>query len=969
MLFFVCFSDVTAYRSALKASITRQTEFQTKSMASSTISSVRTDDIFTNLLMQYGRKPVNDDSNLERKEFLRQYGHVIETCRVKHCQEIFVRNNNEDINPKSILLTGKAGIGKTLFSQKLIRDWADDKLFKVNTEAEVPDFKFAYLLTFRQLNLLGDDPVTLREVLNRSSVLDDHSIIDESLFEYMTNHPEEVLIVIDGFDEYSQQDYIASRLDVKYPNSAQEKMPVAALCAKLIKGKILSGSVVVTTSRPDESDKIKAQVRFDRYVEISGFSEEQVKEYIEKYFRENEKMKNTVLDHIARNDELVSFAHIPVLCFLMCCYMEYLLKESLSAVSLPVKASDLYFEVFNKFVLDHKRKEIPSESTLDKLSELAAQLLLKKKFLFVKDDMTKFDVLEVESLRASGILHCGPPFRKSAFEETKHFCFTHLTLQEYLAARWFVERGEIPSTRIVSSMVMQFMAGILSKKKDNEFMEELLEVLLSEESRGYGLPIELKCLAEYEDKDFAKNIIKKHLSQFRNEKFRKLTDVDWITVSFLLDVFCELNEEACKKHQPFTEQTLIVKELNISSSNLTQSGIRRICQSLEKEFCPVVALRLSDCRLNDECVDCMRELVSSRLTELDLDKNEITDAGVITLSQALQSPACKVTRLALSRNRITDAGIISLSQALQPSACKLITLELIGNQISDAGIISLSQALQSPACKVTTLNLRGNQITDAGVISLSQALQSSACKVTTLELIGNQISDAGIISLSQALQSSACKVTTLNLRGNQITDAGIISLSQALQSPACKVSTLDLSFNQITDVGVISLSQALQSSACKVTTLNLRGNQITDAGVTSFSQALQSSACKVSTLDLSLNRIPDTGIISFSQALQSPACKVSTLDLRFNQITDAGVISLSQALQSPACKVSTLDLRFNQITDAGVISLSQALQSPACKVTTLNLGNQITDTGWERLRNLKHQRPQQNENVIRTIEI
>ena len=859
------------YTNTLKASIRRQTEFQTKSVASSTISSVKTDDIFTNLLIQYGRKPVEEDSHLERKEFLRRYGQVCETHGVKHCQELFVRTNDEDSNPKSILLTGKAGIGKTLFSQKLIRDWAEDKLFQVNTEAEVPDFKFAYLLTFRQLNLLGDDPVTLREILNRSSVLDDRSIIDESLFEYMANHPEEVLIVIDGFDEYLQQDYIANHLDGKYPNSAQEKMPVAALCAKLFKGKILRGSVVITTSRPDESDQLRTGVRFDRFAEIAGFSEEQVKEYIEKYFKEDENLKNTVLDHIARNEELVSFAHIPVLCYLMCSYMEYLLKESLStADSLPVKASDLYFVVFNKFVLDHKRKEIPSESTLDKLSELAAHLLLKKKFLFVKEDMTKFHLFEVESLRASGILHCGPPFRKSAFEETKHFCFTHLTLQEYLAARWFVERGEIPSTRKVSSMVMQFMAGILSKKKDNEFMEKMLEVLLqSEETVTHRLPIRVKCLAEYEDKDFARNIIKKHPSQFRIDKFSNLTDVDCFTVSFLLDVFCELNEEATKKHQPFSEQPFIIKKLFISVSNVTKSGIRRICKSLGKEFCAFVSLELIMCGLNDECVDCMREVVSSRLTELILISNQISDAGVTSLSQALQSSACKVTTLHLCGNQITDAGVTSLSKALQSSACKVTTLDLSDNQITDAGVTSLSKALQSPACKVTSLYLGSNQITDAGITSLSQALQSPACKVTILHLFDTQITDAGVTSLSKALQSSACKVTTLDLGSNQISDAGVTSLSKALQSSACKVTTLYLDSNQISDAGVTSLSKPLQSSACKVTTLHLWGNQITDAGVTSLSKALQSPACKVTSLDLTSNPITDAGVTSLSKALHA----------------------------------------------------------------------------------------------------
>ena len=766
----------------------------------------------------------------------------------------------------------------------------------MNTEVEVPNFKFAYLLTFRQLNLLGDDPVTLKEILNRSSVLDDYSIIEESLFEYMTNHPEEVLIIIDGFDESSQKDYIASRLEEKYPNSAQEKMPVAALCAKLIKGDILSGSVVTTTSRPDESDQLKTRVRFDRFVEITGFSEEHVKEYIEKYFKEDENMKTTVLDHITKNEELASFAHIPVLCFLMCSYMEYLLKESVSADSLPVKASDLYFEVFNKFVQDHKRKEIPSADTLEKLAELAAQLLLEKKFVFVKEEMTNFDLLEVESLRASGILHCGPPFRKSAFEETKHFCFTHLTLQEYLAARWFVERGEIPSIRKVSSMVLQFMAGILSKKKDIEFMEKLLEALRSEERGSYGFLVRLKCLVEYEHNDFAKNMIKKHLMSLQVFEFRSLNDADCITVSFLLNVLCELNDEANEKYRPFTR-----KKLSISDSNLTKSGIRRICNSLDSELSAVVTLWLNGCGLNDECVDCMSELVSSRLSELVLYSNQITDAGVISLSKALQSPACNVTTLDLSGNQITDAGVISLSQALQSTASKVTTLSLSGNQITDAGVISLSQALQSPACKVTTLSLSGNQITDDGIISLSEALQSPACKVTALYLSGNQSTDTGIIILSQALQSPACKVTTLELSYNQIIDRVVISLSQALQSPACKVITLDLSYNQITDTGVISLSQALQSSACKVTTLSLNGNQITD-----------------------------TGVISLSQALQSPACKVTTLLLNGNQtVTDAGVFSLNQAFQSSVCKVTTLDLR----------------------------SWRITDTGRECLRNLKHQKP------------
>ena len=427
----------------MKASIKTQTEFQPKLMESSTTSNIRTDEIYTNLLIQHGRNPLKEDKNSERarEECLGHYGQVSETL-VKNSQEIFIGTSDNEENPKSILITGKAGIGKTLFCQKLIRDWADEKLFQSSTNVQISaGFKFAYLLTFRQLNLLGDKPITLKEILNCSSILDDQSNINDLLFEYILNHPEEVLIIIDGFDEFSQQCFIASDAHERYPNSSREKMPVAALCAKLMRGQILGQSTVMITSRPDESDKISG-IRFDRNVEVTGFSKEEVKKYIENHFRKDEAMKTAVLDRVMNSEDLVSFAHIPVLCALMCSYMEYILNESKSNDDLPVSKSDLYFEVLNIFELKHDKNKDSHlhETTLDKLMEFAAHLLVEKKFVFSQEDMKRFSAQEVENLRASGLLNCGPPFRVSYSQTIKHFCFTHLTLHEYLAACWFVKR-------------------------------------------------------------------------------------------------------------------------------------------------------------------------------------------------------------------------------------------------------------------------------------------------------------------------------------------------------------------------------------------------------------------------------------------------------------------------------------------------------------------------------------------------
>ena len=535
-------------------------------------------------------------------------------------------------------------------------------------------------------------------------MLDEHSNIDDSLFEYIVDHSEDVLIILDGFDEYSKKSFISRDLDDQYPNSTQDKMPIAALCAKLIKGKILKDSVVMITSRPDESDEMIGKIPFDRFVEITGFSEEQVKNYIEKYFKENEVMKNAVMDHITKNDNLVSFAHIPVLCFLMCSYFEYILNESMNTDALPVSMGDIYSEVINVFLRTHsKTKGAPPEKTLDKLSKFAAHLLRKKKYLFSDvDDMKRFSSEEVESLKASGLLHCGPPFRKSFSETTKYFCFTHLTLQEYLAARWFVKQREIPSySENASGMVLQFMSGILSKQNDHAFMRKLLGGLIRRAQSSLSVePLIMKCLAEYHDKEFALNFVKRFYSQlFDLHSTIEFEELDCIAISFLLDIVSTLNAEEqdemnqltfqqshrllgnrpnlfrrvvpCAEGTAERSQTSLYHsgrapaKLYLFDCRITQTGLRQICKLLKNELCTVTSLDFYSCSMGDECVVTIAEsLPLTNVIKLSLEKNKITDAGVASLCQALQAPGCRVTTLRLSNNQISDAGVITLCQAL-----------------------------------------------------------------------------------------------------------------------------------------------------------------------------------------------------------------------------------------------------------------------------------------------------------------
>ena len=159
----------------------------------------------------------------------------------------------------------------------------------------------------------------------------------------------------------------------------------------------------------------------------------------------------------------------------------------------------------------------------------------------------------------------------------------------------------------------------------------------------------------------------------------------------------------------------LVKELELRGSQLTLSGIQRVCNSLNNEHCLVCELNLVYIYLTDECVDAINRLVVRKLTTLSLETTEITDTSVASLCEALQHPSCKLTTLNLQGGSITDTGVASLCEALQHPSCKLTTLNLGSSGINDIGVASLGEALQHPGCQLTTLNLGCSGIIDTGL--------------------------------------------------------------------------------------------------------------------------------------------------------------------------------------------------------------------------------------------------------------
>ena len=768
------------------------------------------DSIYTNLILITNTAEYDFSGNREQQ--LKVYP------RPKGNSLPITREDIVDAENKTVLIVGRPGIGKTLFCTKFLRDWAFNRRL-LNTELH---FDFAFLLKFRRFN--STEKLSLRELLARSEFSPPECLNDET-FSYILENPEKLLILFDGLDEF----WDVSSFSANQPvcSSSEQPMPLSALFYNIVKGHLLDGATVLTTTRPTAVSDL-TRFAFHKTFEILGFASEQVEEYVVN-FTKNAAKNDTgkkIWQHISTNMNIFTLCFIPVNLFIVCsCLLEVLNFENLSTgVGLPTKLTHIYQMATKLFFFRHnkqyrdkrlRREDIESKDwplEFKPLGKIAFNGIRERKLIFSSNEVNK-DVVQSE------LFHRLPDRQTAPYKHEAQFCFIHLTVQEFLAAKHIVDTmKEAELRRFVAEhinegewqMVMQFLAGLLGDgdKPSIDIFTELLPKTTSEKD-------ESELIEEYEQDDSVEprtvtcwpTDSEKHLAVtlmkciYENNEpgsvvQSKLEEIGFNVVGFshhrLAPTDCTAVVHVLKSCQQ-------ISRINLSSNNIGSLG----CVEIIKLF----------------------DNSNSKLSGLNLRLNNITDEGVKQLSNALANNNCKLSSLNLWANNIVDEGVKQLSNALiKNNNCKLSSLNLSGNNITDEGVKQLSNALVNNNCKLSSLNLSGNNITDEGVKQLSNALVNNNCKLSSLNLSGNNITDEGVKQLSNALVNNNCKLSSLNLSGNNITDEGVKQLSNALVNNNCKLSSLNLSYNNITDEGVKQLSNALVKNN-KLRSLDLRGNE------------------------------------------------------------------------------------------------------------------------------------------------
>ena len=310
---------------------------------------------------------------------------------------------------KRMLVYGRPGIGKSTFCKKAAYDWSK-ALKEVLTN-------FIILLLIKLSDVC--DVGNIRDVLRASKLLaSDGPISVDSLYEYIINNQDKVLLILDGYDEYSCE---------------KEHPPILAIW----KGEQLRDCHVIVTTREPECDELKCPGRVQ--LEIQGFQTwEQKRTFVQKLLAGEQDLEEFM--SYLKGKHLLDMAEIPLLLLMLC-----ILWKEKHHEGLPKSRAGIFTQ-FIQTMLDHKggshqpmpfQKVTSTEARedLSNLGKVAFEALLQDRLYVRCSELPGNISRSFQKLSEVGLFQI---VNLTSLNPEKGAYFIHKSVQEFLAA-WHIK--------------------------------------------------------------------------------------------------------------------------------------------------------------------------------------------------------------------------------------------------------------------------------------------------------------------------------------------------------------------------------------------------------------------------------------------------------------------------------------------------------------------------------------------------
>uniref|UniRef100_A0A8C7W949 Nucleotide-binding oligomerization domain containing 1 n=1 Tax=Oncorhynchus mykiss TaxID=8022 RepID=A0A8C7W949_ONCMY len=694
-------------------------------------------------------------------------------------------------NPQAetVLITGDAGVGKSILLQKLQRLWS-------NRELEQTDAMFFFKFRCRMFSTFKEtDEISLRDLLFKYNCYPDQDA-DNEVFSYILRFPEKVLFTFDGYDEIQADLDLENMPEVVSP---EERTHPLLVLINLLCGKLLNGSRKVLTART--GTEVQSRVIRKR-VALRGFSPAHLQTYTNLHFKEQEH-RDLVSVQLNANPHLCGLCSIPLFCWIVfksfkhlsSVYDDFELPEAcVTLTSIFLLLSEVFFSrgAASPPGLLTRNTRCPADTfraglrPLTAFSKLALLGMERGVFVFDQEEVTSCglteDDLQVGFLRPVSLYDaCGNP---STFE------FFHLTLQSFLAAfslvldeqasegnilKFFTECSRRDNTSCLSCVFPCIGGSSKPRGKDPFKTNEHLQYanlflcgLLSKANAGL-----LEHMVPPAPLKRKRAVLKSYLSTSVRSHLRGLP-------------LHSTEQEGSKVH--------VLPNFLWMLRCIFETGSKEVAQLTAKGI-TADYIKLGYCNVFSGDCSALNFVLQHRRKRLgvDMDNNNISDYGVKQLRPSFskmtvvsnllskliahiieECPKLRVVKV--GSNKFTSVGGRYLASAIQKST-SIFDVGMWGNSIGDEGARAFAVALRNHP-SLTNLSLSANGITSEGGRHLAEALKCNTM-LRIFWLVQNELSDDVAPDLAELIRSNT-GLSHLWLINNQLTVDGIRQLSEAI---------------------------------------------------------------------------------------------------------------------------------------------------------------------------------------------
>ena len=800
-------------------------------------------------------------------------------------EDVF-KPHEECAHPRTVLIEGRPGIGKTTFCNKLAYDWATEKQEVDNTSGSFfPNFQVVLLLKCREICLSPSEKEKADEVFTSVlwDAIDDQLLPrdvtkedKEEFFKFIRLNQSDVLLVLDGLDE----------------------LPTNMLAAfkEVLQGRMLTKCHIVATARQEVG--IEMRECCDSLLEIEGFTEEDAREFIVRYFKEGTHLAEKLLNKLKVDKNLRQLSESPLHAVLLC-----LLCEDFDGI-FPESGTQLYLGMVDCVLRRYRKKKgLPLPKTKN-------------------EDLTKVYKTQLEqlgSIALNGLLHNNMSFEEGEFQNrprelpefgflsvecsrnklrpSLNYCFLRKTFQELFAAFYLsckVLDNEISPETLIADyryfyqlrQVLLYTCGVLASQSE-EKVNALVGCIANQITSNTSFLVALECIREC-----------------KNEKS------------------CTLQVRLART----LGSLLQITQLKFAGNGLDTGDCTALGEAI-KHNSTITQLDLSSNALASGDCTALAEAIkhNSTITELKLSNNALGTGDCTSLAEAIKHNS-KITQLNLSWNNLGTGDCTELAEAVKDNST-ITQLDLTYNKLGAGNCTALAEAIKYNS-NITQLNLSWNGLGSGEFTALADAIKHNST-LTQLELSSNAFGTGDCTALAEAIQHNST-ITQLKLSENKLSTGDCTALAEAIKHNST-IKQLNLSENKLGTGDCTALAEAIKHNST-ITQLNLSWNNLGTGDCTALAEAIKLNST-ITQLDLTYNELGAGDCTALAEAIKLNST-ITQLELSSNALGSGDCTALADAIKHSST-ITQLELSSNALGTGDCTALAEAIKRNST-ITQLN---------------------------------